>query len=83
MAKRKYPLVKDGERVHPVMDNYGMACYDCGLVHRLDFTVVKVKKSYPDGSWTYTELDRKKYRVVFKARRDNRASGQLRRHSKT
>lgn len=61
MAKRPaYPPVEPNEWVQPVMDNYGMMCCDCGLVHRLDFRV-------------------QNGRVQFRARRDERATGQVRR----
>ena len=57
---RLYPAVAPNGWVQPVKRNYGMACCDCGLVHRLDFRV-------KDG------------RAQFRARRDNRATAQLRR----
>lgn len=31
----------DGEWVKPVMKNYRMKCCDCGLVHRIDFKVIR------------------------------------------
>jgi Zn-finger protein len=36
--------VKDGEWVTPVNHGYLMECCDCGLVHRLDFRVLKRAK---------------------------------------
>lgn len=57
-----YRAVEDGAWVQPVRRNYGMACCDCGLVHRLDFRI-------KDG------------RVQLRARRDNRATAQLRRRA--
>ena len=39
----KYQKVKDGQWVQPVMQGYRMACCDCGLVHEMDFIIVKNK----------------------------------------
>jgi hypothetical protein len=36
-----YCKVTDGEVVHPCMKGYKMGCCDCGLVHRIDFFVIK------------------------------------------
>ena len=59
----KYPDVKAGKWVNPVQEGYKMACCDCGLVHRLDFRIIRNQ-------------------VQFRAWRDNRATGQVRRHIK-
>jgi len=59
---RRYKAVYANEWVQPVKENYGLACCDCGLVHKLDFRV-------------------KNGRIQFRARRDNRATSQLRRRS--
>lgn len=37
----KYTQVKSNEWVTPVRKGYKMACCDCGLVHELDFRIVK------------------------------------------
>lgn len=37
----RYPKPKAGEWVQPIRNGYKMRCCDCGLVHRLDFRVVK------------------------------------------
>jgi hypothetical protein len=67
------------EWVYPVMDGYKMGCCDCGLVHQVSFRVVKL-----DENGEYTDrteiLDPTKYRVEFQVRRDNRSTGQVRRH---
>lgn len=52
--------------VRPIMQGYKMACCDCGLVHRLDFRVVQGEHGAD--------------RVEFRVRRDNRSTGQVRRH---
>lgn len=35
----RYPVVKSGQWVSPVMKGYKMQCCDCGLIHVLDFAV--------------------------------------------
>lgn len=37
----RYPDVKEGEWVRPVMKGYKMKCCDCGLVHIYDFKVIQ------------------------------------------
>ena len=61
----KYKQEKEGEWVQPIRKGYKMACCDCGLVHKLDF---KIEKS---GNRRF---------ILFRASRDNRATGQTRRH---
>lgn len=78
----KHPPVKDGERVHPLMDKYKMSCCDCGLVHLMNFRALRVTKKMKKGWFEYEELDPKKYRIVLWASRDNRATGQIRRWRK-
>lgn len=41
MSEEKFRQVKDGERVHPQRKGYRMKCCDCGLVHRMDFKLIK------------------------------------------
>lgn len=54
-----------GDWIQPIRRGYKMACCDCGLVHRLNFRVVSNKRG--------------KF-IQFQAFRDNRATGQIRRH---
>lgn len=63
----------------PVMDGFRMACCDCGLVHDVDFLVLEVTKKNDDGSWESVPLDKDKYRVSLRMRRNNRSTGQMRR----
>src|SRR4051812_14131995 len=84
----KFDKVKENETgwsddIFPKMKGYQMACCDCGLVHGLEFVAVKVTKELPDGSFEYKKLDTAKFRVIFKASRRNRSTGQMRRHMKT
>jgi hypothetical protein len=37
----KYQQLYDGDWVTPVLNGYRIACCDCGLVHVLQFKVVK------------------------------------------
>lgn len=82
---RKEIELEDGwsREVAPVMEGYKLACCDCGLVHDMDFKVVKVTQNNPDGSWESEEVDAEEYRVIFKAKRNKRSTGQVRRHKKT
>ncbi|HET7321161.1 MAG TPA: hypothetical protein VFI96_01620 [Longimicrobiaceae bacterium] len=60
------------EWVYPIMHGYKMACCDCGLVHNMNFRVVRGS----DGE----VLDDEEYRVEFQVSRNARSTGQLRRH---
>lgn len=50
----RYKNVQENEWVKPVMKNYLMKCCDCGLVHELDFKVIKHARGH---------------KVLFRARR--------------
>jgi len=68
MAKFKNNVVeKDGdwtEWVYPNRKLYKMACCDCGLVHDMQFALVKRGLGKA---------------IVFRARRNNKSTGQVRR----
>jgi hypothetical protein len=55
--------------VNPVMDNYFMACCDCGLVHKMQFRAFKRGKVRQDGSYKLEVLRPSQYGVRFRARR--------------
>lgn len=57
MAKTKFPQVVDGEWVQPVRRGYLMECCDCGLVHRLNFRLIKSK----DGKRNWIQLQAFRY----------------------
>lgn len=61
---RAYPKVEAGSWVQPRMKGYKMACCDCGLVHLLEFKIVKCGRGR---------------KIIFRAYRDNRATAALRR----
>lgn len=69
----KYRQETDGEWIRPVAKGYKMACCDCGLVHRLDFRVMRGVNA------THGRLV-KGARAEFMAFRDNRATAAVRRH---
>jgi hypothetical protein len=68
MAMRRYPKIQAGEWVQPVRRGYRMACCDCGLVHALNFRLVR----YGNG----------KHKIRFQAFRDERATAAMRRMSR-
>jgi hypothetical protein len=55
--------------VNPKMDNYMMACCDCGLVHEMQFRAFKRGPVRKDGSYTLQVLGPTAYGVRFRARR--------------
>lgn len=85
MARIKQEFEEDdgwSRWVSPVMSGYRLACCDCGLVHDMEFAAVRVIKQNDDGTWDYDELDPDEYRVMFRAKRHNRSTGQHRRHKR-
>lgn len=82
--KRLDPVGPDGwcEWQQPIMSGYRSSCCDCGLVHEMQFGVIRKTRDNPDGTWGGVELDPEKYRVQLRARRHRRATAQLRRHMK-
>jgi len=56
-----------------------MGCCDCGLVHDVEFRVIRITKQFRDGGYEWEECDPKKFRVHFKARRNNRSTAAIRR----
>lgn len=85
MAKLKREVEGDdgwSDWVHPIPRKYKMGCCDCGLVHNMDFRVVKVLHARKDGSFTYEEVKGTRFRVMFKAQRNSRSTAQCRRHKK-
>jgi len=58
-----YKKVIENEWQQPIVNDYKMACCDCGLVHNIDFRIYRGK-------------------IQMRARRNNRATAQIRRHNK-
>ena len=63
----RYEQVKDNEWTRPIRRGYRARCCDCGLVHQVDFRIVR---------------EGRVRRIELRARRDNRATGQSRRWRK-
>lgn len=86
MAKFKVEVEEDDgwcRWVSPHPDGYKLGCCDCQLVHDMEFKAVRIKKGNPEKEdWEYTELDPKKYRVIFRAKRNKRSTAALRRNKK-
>lgn len=82
-------VVSKFEDVKPIADGWcdwrtpvqsaKMACRGCGLVHDLELKVLKVTSQ--DGPlFNADELPWGEYRVAMRLRRNNRSTGQIRRH---
>jgi hypothetical protein len=56
---------------------YKMACCDCGLVHDLEFEAVEIIKQSRNGWWQSKPME-VAYRVLFRARRNERDTKKLR-----
>lgn len=84
MKYRKHVAQDDGfsEPVFPTAV-FRMACCDCGLVHTMRFSVVEVTTTHPDGSFEISDAPApERYRVMFRAARNNRATAAMRRWRK-
>ena len=62
---------------------YKMACCDCGLVHNLQFKVVRqIGRPDQHGYWKSAEPKEPSLQVVFRAQRNARATAAMRRKRK-
>jgi len=61
--------------------HYRLGCCDCGLVHDIEFRVVIVKR-LKNGTYRTIKVNPVDCRVEFRARRNNRSTGQMRRGKK-
>ena len=86
-----YPVIQENPEtgwsdwLKPQMKGYRMACCDCGLIHELEFQIIRQKKlikEYKDGNhkFEYSEVSNPKYHISLRARRHNRATAQHRRY---
>lgn len=70
----------------PIQKGYKMACCDCGLVHDIDFRIVKVTKTKKGGYFDFEDLptgiNKGKYRALLRARRNKRSTAAMRRGKK-
>jgi hypothetical protein len=62
-----YQKPKAMQWISPVMKGYKLACCDCGLVHRIDFKVIRWGRGH---------------KVLFRADRLPRSTAMVRRHKK-
>ena len=81
----KFKQVDSNEWEYPVMKGYKMACCDCGLVHNIDFEVIKQRKifkSFKNGTQDSEAIivSNPAYKVRLRAFRNNKSTGQIRRH---
>jgi len=68
--------------ISPVMNGYRMGCCDCGLVHTVDFEVVRFSKTKINGKWRTTTITDPDIQVIFRVRRNNRSTAAMRRKKK-
>ena len=54
----------------PIHRGYKMQCCDCGLVHDVEFDVVKIVEHRPDGTWRSVDVDDPDYRVALRMKRE-------------
>lgn len=68
MKYKKHEVLEDGytDWIKPNMSLYKASCCDCGLVHDFVFEIVEEVNSY----------------IIFKVKRNNRATAQKRRNNK-
>jgi hypothetical protein len=65
--------------IPPSPKRYKTMCCDCGLVHDIEFKVIKIIKELPSGLREKEDVDNKNIRVMFRVKRNNRSTGQARR----
>lgn len=68
------------------LENYKIACCDCGLVHKLQIVIAVVERDGRKRNYiplnSHNRLGKKTLTVLLRASRDNRATGQRRRKIK-
>jgi hypothetical protein len=84
MARHQRPQINDDgwtDWIYPHMDDYKLACCDCGLVHDMQLKVVRVKH-LSNKTMLVKESRSSVLAVSFRARRNVRATAQTRRWQK-
>ena len=61
---------------------YKAGCCDCGLVHDIEFRVIVVGRQRRDRTYPVLKINPARCRIQFRARRNERSTGQMRRHRK-
>jgi hypothetical protein len=68
--------------IQPVQD-YKMACCDCGLVHNIQWNILKVTNTSADARrFSAENLPWGEYRLEMRVSRNKRSTAQIRRHQK-
>lgn len=70
------------EWFYPVMHGGKWACCDCGLVHDTEFRVIYVLDQIDVAQAKVEVVTDTNYRIWMRVHRNNRATGQIRRHLK-
>lgn len=65
----RFTPVQDDEWITPKMNGYQMKCCDCGLVHEIDFQVVKKSGFKKNGWYKFEDITSKEIGVRLRARR--------------
>lgn len=81
---RRYPVhgIDTDNPITPKMKGYKMSCCDCGLVHEIDFKVIRVTKELEGGYFEYEEVNDPSLRIAMDVERNNRSTAQIRRYKK-
>lgn len=85
MAKYKQHTAGEGgwsEWEKPKMKGYRMCCCDCDLIHEFEFGVVVVTERLPDGYKVSKVSEDPNLEVIFRVKRNNRATAAKRRKAK-
>jgi hypothetical protein len=69
---KPFKKVKPNDWQYPSIRVYKMQCCDCGLVHNMEFKVVRVTKKTKNGYFTIDDVDDPFLRVAIRAKRNER-----------
>jgi hypothetical protein len=64
--------------VLPNMKRYHLACCDCGLVHTMQFRIIKILKTHENGMRSVITVNDKDLQVEFRAKRNKTHTKNLR-----
>lgn len=64
-----YQNVESEKWIKPKMNGYKMECCDCGLIHEIDFRVVKIIERHENGENTFELVEDGNLEVELRARR--------------
>lgn len=72
------PYLEPGEEwMYPIMSGGRWACCDCGLVHDIEFRVMRIMDQTDGLAHVVTDHS---YCVGMRVKRNNRSTGQIRHH---